>query len=76
MRHAKSVVKLSMILSIFRALLAYLDPGSGSIIIQLLVAAIVGILATFRFWKSRLLSLFGVSQETNEEHSDDKANEI
>jgi len=75
LRRTKSVAKLSMILLILRVPLSYLDPGSGSIIIQLLVAAVVGILATFRFWKSRLLSLFGIRQETNEEDGDDNANE-
>lgn len=56
-----------------RTLFAYLDPGSGSLIVQLLIAIVVGILATFRFWKTRLLSLFGIRRESNEEDSDDKA---
>ena len=46
-------------IAIIRMLFAYLDPGSGSLLVQLIVAAIVGILATFRFWKSRLLRLLG-----------------
>lgn len=75
LRRTKSVAKLSMILLILRVPLSYLDPGSGSIIIQLLVAAVVGILATFRFWKSRLLSLFCIRQDTSEEDGDDKADE-
>lgn len=75
LRHTKLVAKLSMILLILRAPLSYLDPGSGSIIIQLLVAAVVGVLATFRFWKSRLLSLFGIRQDTSEVDGDDKADE-
>ena len=52
-------------------LFAYLDPGSGSLIVQILVAIIVGALATFRLWKARLLSLFGVKQEM--EDFDDEA---
>lgn len=75
LRQTKSVAKLSMILLILRVPFSYLDPGSGSIIIQLLVAAVVGILATFRFWKSRLLSLLGIRQETSEEDGDDRADE-
>ena len=75
LRHIRSVAKLSIILSVFRTLLSYLDPGSGSLIVQLLIAIVVGVLATFRFWKSRLLSLLGIRQETNEEDGDDKANE-
>ena len=33
--------------------------------------AIVGILATFRFWKSRLLSIFGIREDSNEEDDED-----
>ena len=47
----------------WRLLSAYLDPGSGSIIVQVIIAAIVGLLATFRLWKSRLLALFGIRDE-------------
>ena len=50
-----------------RALFAYLDPGSGSLIVQLIVAAIVGILATLRFWKARLLRLFGIRSDAIED---------
>ena len=54
-----------------KALFTYLDPGSGSLIIQLLIALVVGILATFRFWKSRLLSIFGIREDSNEEDDED-----
>ena len=37
---------------------AYLDPGSGSLIIQLLVAAILGGLVTIRMFWSKILTLF------------------
>ncbi|MCY4537062.1 MAG: hypothetical protein OXE52_02400 [Chloroflexi bacterium] len=75
MNHFVSMLKFATTIAGLRLLLAYLDPGSGSLIVQLLIAAVVGILATFRFWKSRLLSLFGIRQETNEEDSDNNANE-
>ena len=51
---------------------SYLDPGSGSLIIQVLIAIIVGILATFRFWKARLLSLFGIKQDSDDEDDSDE----
>ena len=63
--------KLVIIVAGFKALLSYLDPGSGSLIIQLLIALVVGILATFRFWKSRLLSIFGIREDSNEEDDED-----
>ncbi len=71
MRLTISFGKLGMFIFILKALLSYLDPGSGSLIVQLLVAAIVGILATFRFWKSRLLSIFGIREDSNEEDDED-----
>ncbi|MCY4072467.1 MAG: hypothetical protein OXG60_14330 [Chloroflexi bacterium] len=75
MKYFVSMLKFTTAVAGLRILFAYLDPGSGSLIVQLLVAVVVGILATFRFWKSRLLSLFGIRQETNEEDGDDNANE-
>ncbi|MCY4061856.1 MAG: hypothetical protein OXG53_05785 [Chloroflexi bacterium] len=60
------VFKLSAFLAGCKTLLAYLDPGSGSLIVQILVAVIVGAVATFRLWKARLLSLLGVKQETDD----------
>jgi len=74
MKHFLSMLKFATTVAGLRILFAYLDPGSGSLIVQLLIAVVVGILATFRFWKSRLLSLFGIRQETNEDDGD-KANE-
>lgn len=61
------MLKFSAVLAGCKMLLAYLDPGSGSLIVQLLVAIIVGILATFRLWKARLLSLFGIKQELEDD---------
>lgn len=62
-----SMLKLSAVLAGCKMLLAYLDPGSGSLIVQILVAVIVGFLATFRLWKARLLSLFGIRQDTEDD---------
>ncbi len=64
------LVKLGIAWATFNALRAYLDPGSGSLIVQLLIAAIVGILATFRLWKARLLALFGIKQESEDDEID------
>lgn len=63
----KSVFKLGIALAALNTLRAYLDPGSGSLIVQLLIAIIVGIAATFRLWKARLLSLFGITRETEDD---------
>lgn len=75
MKHLQSVFKLGILLAVRRTLTAYLDPGSGSLIVQILVAIIVGALATFRFWKARLLSLFGLRQDgENDDESDETEN--
>ena len=71
MKWLLSVFKLGIVLAGYRTLSAYLDPGSGSLIVQLLIAIVVGILATFRFWKSRLLSIFGIREDSNEEDDED-----
>ena len=38
---------------------AYLDPGTGSMAIQMVLAAIVGALATIKIYWTRIRSLFG-----------------
>ena len=65
------MLKLVVVIAGFKVLFSYLDPGSGSLIVQLLIALVVGFLATFRFWKSRLLSIFGIREESNEEDDQD-----
>lgn len=67
MQKRSSLVKLGIAWATLYALRAYLDPGSGSLIIQLLIAIVVGILATFRLWKARLLGLFGIKQDSEDE---------
>lgn len=67
MRQLAQIIRTSATIALFKTLFAYLDPGSGSLIVQLLLAAVVGILATFRLWKSRLLSLFGIRTEQQED---------
>ncbi len=69
------VIKVGLVVAARNALSAYLDPGSGSLIVQILVAIIVGALATFRFWKARLLSLLGIRQDTeDDDESEDTEN--
>ena len=63
MNWKRSILEWGAAFAALRSLFAYLDPGSGSLIGKFLIAMLVGIAATFRFWKARLLSLFGVKQE-------------
>ncbi len=71
MRYLKSFAKLGFIVAATKALLSYLDPGSGSLIVQALVAIAVGILATFRIWKTRLLAFFGVKTDDEDAENEE-----
>lgn len=71
MKLLKSFAKLSVVIVCGKSLLAYLDPGSGSLIIQILVAIVVGLLATVRLWKARFLSLFGIRGHDEDEDEDE-----
>ena len=52
---------------------AYLDPGTGSILLQGLIAAIATALATGKYWWHRVKSLFVKSEEVDAtENSDDQ----
>lgn len=72
MKRLRSVFKLGICLAVCRTMAAYLDPGSGSLIVQILVAIIVGALATFRFWKARLLLLLGLRQDAEDDDESDE----
>ncbi len=50
----------------------YLDPGSGSIIIQLAIASLVGIGFAFRsFWGKLLRKITGKEELIDEDYDDD-----
>ncbi len=42
---------------------AYLDPGTGSIILQVLIGAIAAIVATAKLYWQKLLNFFGVKKK-------------
>ena len=44
---------------------AYLDPGSGSMVFQLIVGGIAGLILAIKIFWRRILSLFGI--KANEE---------
>ena len=65
-----SHIELNSILN----LVAYLDPGSGSILIQLIISVLIGVGFFFRSKLGKLKNLFSkTSDEPDEEdHEDDK----
>ena len=50
--------------------LPYLDPGSGSFLIQLLIAALLGLAVAVRASWSKIKGWFGIKPKTDED--DDK----
>lgn len=50
--------------------LQYLDPGSGSILIQLLIAALLGIGVAVRASWGKIKGWFGVKPQTDEDDDD------
>jgi hypothetical protein len=51
--------------------LPYLDPGSGSFLIQLLIAALLGIGVAVRASWGRIKGWFGVKPKTDDDDDDD-----
>ncbi|MBT3336656.1 MAG: hypothetical protein HN855_06505 [Anaerolineae bacterium] len=51
---------------------AYLDPGSGSILIQLLLAAILGLGVMFRSQLARIKNLFGGKDRVDDDQDDEE----
>jgi len=42
----------------------YVDPGSGSMMLQLLLGGVSGIYVIFRLFKQKILGLFGIHTES------------
>ncbi len=51
---------------------AYLDPGTGSIILQVLIGAIAAIVATAKLYWQKLLNFFGIKKKLK--NKEDKIN--
>ena len=58
---------------VFLSILPYLDPGSGSILIQVVIAALLGVGIFVRSQWARIKKLFGVeSKDTSADDDEDK----
>lgn len=51
--------------------LAYLDPGSGSFVVQALIAALAGIAVSTRLYWTKIKSLLGIETPGEEERDSD-----
>lgn len=50
---------------------AYLDPGSGSMLIQLLLGGVAGLVVIMKLFWRRILDFFGVASDDKPERSGD-----
>ena len=55
--------------------LAYLDPGSGSFLIQLLIAALLGAGIALRAYWGKIKGIFGIKSEVDEDAEDEESEE-
>lgn len=53
-----------MILSI-HSFLAYIDPGTGSLILQLLLGGMAGLWVAFKLWGKRILAILGIKKKNS-----------
>jgi len=51
---------------------AYLDPGSGSLIIQLVIAALLGLAVTVRIFWTNILVWFHIKKRAEKSPDDDE----
>jgi len=63
------------LLSGFGNKLAYLDPGSGSFLIQLLIAALLGAGIALRAYWGKVKKIFGIETKVDEDAEDEDADE-
>ena len=50
---------------------AYLDPGSGSLIIQALIAGLLGLLVALRVFRDTILSFLGIRRSPPKDEDDE-----
>jgi hypothetical protein len=62
---------MTFLVTPFALIFGYLDPGSGSFLLQLAIAAIVGIAVVLRTQWSKIKKLFGRKSETREDEDGD-----
>ncbi len=56
-------------------ILAYIDPGTGSIILQAIVATVVGAAVAVKLFWHRILKILGIRKETLADSEDKKTDQ-
>jgi hypothetical protein len=52
-------------LHLLPTLAVYVDPGSGSMLLQLLLGGVSGVYVIFRLFKQKILGMFGIQSEVS-----------
>ena len=60
-----NLLELSFIM--FSRLFAYIDPGTGSLILQILLGGVAGAWMILKLFGHRILAMFGLSKKEKEE---------
>jgi len=55
----------------FYSILGYLDPGTGSLILQAIIAAIAGVSVAAKLYWHSFLKILGIKKSNEEEEVDD-----
>ncbi len=59
----KFAATLFLILAWSQPAYAYIDPGAGSMLLQLLLGGVAGLFVFFRLFKQKILKLFGFGKD-------------
>jgi hypothetical protein len=72
MNHAqRAILATLLLLAVAGPAQAYIDPSSGSMILQGIIAGIAAILVTAKLWWHRLLVMLGIRKRSNRAASHD-----
>jgi hypothetical protein len=60
-------------LHVLPSIAVYVDPGSGSMVLQLLLGGVSGLYVIFRMFKQKILGIFGIRTEEAVPAKEDQA---
>ncbi len=66
-KHYHPLLALLTVLACPSLAYAYIDPGAGSMLLQLLLGGVAGLFVFFRLFKQKILRLFGFGKNDDDE---------
>ncbi len=66
-KHYHPLLALLTVLGCPSLAYAYIDPGAGSMLLQLLLGGVAGLFVFFRLFKQKILRLFGFGKNDDDE---------